>query len=123
MYSLYSVYRNSITRAYSLIFHISKSYQDRKLKLGAFVHHKITRMLLKNQVPGINYNRVMPREDERKFKKNFNFFSLLSSVFPKTHKSTFKTYYFTFSHRTSNFLQFDIYFVRVIFQTHIVMCS
>ena len=40
---------------------MSKSYQVIKLKLGAFVHHKITRMLLKNQVPGVNYDRVMPR--------------------------------------------------------------
>ena len=57
------------------------------------------------------------------FKKFLTFFFLLSSVFPKTHKSTFKTFYFTFSYSTSNSLQFDIYFVRVIFQTHIVMCS
>ena len=56
-------------------------------------------------------------------KKNSNLFFLLSSVYPKTHKSTFKTFYFTFSHSTSNSLQFDVYFVRVIFQTHIVMCS
>ena len=56
-------------------------------------------------------------------KKMLTFIFLLSSVFPKTHKSTFKTFYFTFSYSTSNFLQFDIYFVRVIFQTHIVMCS
>ena len=56
-------------------------------------------------------------------KKILTFFFLLSSVFPKTHKSTFKTFYFTFSYSTSNSLQFDVYFVRVIFQTHIVMCS
>ena len=56
-------------------------------------------------------------------KKFLTFFFLLSSVFPKTHKCTFKTFYFTFSYSTSNSLQFDIYFVRVIFQTHIVMCS
>ena len=56
-------------------------------------------------------------------KKFVTFFFLLSSVFPKTHKSTFKTFYFTFSYSTSNSLQIDIYFVRVIFQTHIVMCS
>ena len=62
-----------------------------------------------------------------KMKKIFfnilTFFFLLSSVFAKTHKSTFKTFYFTFSYSTSNSLQFDIYFVRVIFQTHILMCS
>ena len=57
------------------------------------------------------------------FKKILNFFFLLSSVFPKTHKSTFTTFYFTFSYSSSNSLQFDIYFVRVIFQTHKVMCS
>ena len=56
-------------------------------------------------------------------KKILTFFFLLSSVFPKTHKSTFKTFHFTCSYSTSNSLQFDIYFVRVIFQTHIVMCS
>ena len=48
---------------------------------------------------------------------------LLSSVFPKTHKCTFTTFYFTFSYSSSNSLQFDIYFIRVIFQTHKVMCS
>ena len=58
------------------------------------------------------------------FKKIFNLFFLLSSVFPKTHKSTFKTFYFNFHIvHPINSLQFDIYFVRVIFQTHIVMCS
>ena len=46
---------------------------------------------------------------------------LLSSVFPKTHKCTFTTFYFTFSYSSSNSLQFDIYFIRVIFQTHKVM--
>ena len=66
---------------------------------------------------------VMPRQDERKLQFFLTFFFLLSSVFPKTHKSTFKTFYFTFSYSTSNSLQFDIYFVRVVFQTHIVMCS
>ena len=49
--------------------------------------------------------------------------SLLSSVFPKTHKCTFTTFYFTFLYSSSNSLQFDIYFIRVIFQTHKVMCS
>ena len=34
---------------------------------------------------------------------------LLSSVFPKTHKCTFTTFYFTFSYSSSNSLQFDIY--------------
>ena len=57
MYSLYSVYRNSVTRAYSQIFHISKSYQVRKLKLGAFFHQHA----VEKQVPGVNYNRDMPR--------------------------------------------------------------
>ena len=33
---------------------------------------------------------------------------LLSSVFPKTHKCTFTTFYFTFSYSSSNSLQFDI---------------
>ena len=61
MYDLYSAYRNSVTRAYSKIFHISKTDQVRKLKLEAFVYHKITRMLSKNQGPGVNYDRVMPR--------------------------------------------------------------
>ena len=56
-------------------------------------------------------------------KKILTFFFLLSSVFPKTHKSTFKTFYLTFSYSTSNSFLIDIYFVRVIFQTHIVMCS
>ena len=32
---------------------------------------------------------------------------LLSSVFPKTHKCTFTTFYFTFSYSSSNSLQFD----------------
>ena len=41
----------------------------------------------------------------------------------ETHKCTFTTFYFTFSYSSSNSLQFDIYFVRVIFQTHKVMCS
>ena len=48
---------------------------------------------------------------------------LLSSVFPKTHKCTFTTFYFTFSYSSSDSLQFDIYFIRVIFQTNKVMCS
>ena len=38
---------------------------------------------------------------------------LLSSVFPKTHKCTFTTFYFTFSYSSSNSLQFDMYFIRV----------
>ena len=48
---------------------------------------------------------------------------LLSSAFPKTHKCTFTTFYFTCSYSSSNSIQFDISFVRVIFQTHKVMCS
>ena len=48
---------------------------------------------------------------------------ILSSVFPKTHKCTFTNFYFTFSYSSFNSLQFDIYFIRVIFQTHKVMCS
>ena len=41
---------------------------------------------------------------------------LLSSVFPKTHKCTFTTFYFTFSYSSSNSLQFDIYFIRLSFR-------
>ena len=52
------------------------------------------------------------------FKKFLTFFFLLSSVSPKT-----QIYFQNFLLYTSNSLQFDIYFVRVIFQTHIVMCS